>query len=141
MTDANPMEVTIRHLSGTQFEASARGHHLLSDQPPSNSGTDIGMTPPEVLLSALGTCAGYYAVEYLKARGLECRDLAVRVTAEKATQPARLGSLRVEVTTPGLDAGREAGVLRAVKTCLIHNTLSHPPAIEVSVSAAELVVV
>jgi putative redox protein len=141
MTAANPMEVTVRHLSGTQFEASARGHRLLSDQPLNNSGTDIGMTPPELLLSALGTCAGYYAVEYLKARGLECRDVAVRVTAEKAMQPARLGSLQVEVTTAGLDPACEAGVLRAVKACLIHNTLSHPPAIEVSVGATELVAV
>ena len=137
MKEAGRMEVTVRHLFGTQFEASARGHRLLSDQPPGNSGTDLGMTPPELLLSALGTCAGYYAVEYLKARNLECQALSVRVTAEKLTQPARLGSLRMEVTTPGLDPARQAGVLRAVNACLIHNTLSHPSAIDLSVSATE----
>jgi putative redox protein len=137
MRGADPMEVIVRHLSGTQFEARASGHRLLSDQPSNNPGTNLGMTPPEILLSALGTCAGYYAVEYLRARGFECPDLAVRVIAEKTTQPARLGSLWVEVTMPGLDPARKAGVVRAVKACLIHKTLSYPSAIEVSVSTAE----
>src|SRR5450756_1987669 len=56
------------------------------------------------------------------------------VSAEKATLPARLGQFRIEVTVPGLDPLHEAGVLRAVKACLIHNTLIHAPAIETVVS-------
>ncbi len=69
---------------------------------------------------------------------LELREaMSVRVTAEKLTQPARLGSLRMEVTTPGLDPARQAGVLRAVNACLIHNTLSHPATVDVSVNEAE----
>lgn len=39
------------------------------------------------------------------ARGLESRDRAVRVTTEKTTQAARLGSLWVEVTMLGLEQG------------------------------------
>ena len=40
------------------------------------------MTPPEFLLAALGTCAGYYAVQYMKARSLACPDLEIKVSAE-----------------------------------------------------------
>jgi uncharacterized OsmC-like protein len=58
--------------------------------------------------------------------------LEVRVTAEKATGPARLAAIRVEVTVPDLDPRHEAGVLRAVKACLIHNTLTHPPSIDIA---------
>jgi uncharacterized OsmC-like protein len=43
------------------FEASARGHRVVCDQPPDNGGSDRGMTPPEYLLVSLGTCAGFYA--------------------------------------------------------------------------------
>jgi uncharacterized OsmC-like protein len=89
------------------------------------------MTPPELLLASLGTCAGYYAVEYLRTRSLSAAGLTVRVLAEKAAAPARLGSFRIELNVPGLDDVRHReGVLRAAKTCLIHNTLDHPPSIE-----------
>ena len=124
------MEITVRHLGEVKFEATTRGHRVVSDQPPANGGGDVGMTPPELLLASLGTCAGFYAVQYLKARSLQTDGLEVVVSAEKAAQPARLESFRIAVFAPGLDPRHEAGILRAVKACLIHNTLAHPPAIE-----------
>jgi uncharacterized OsmC-like protein len=124
------MEVSIRYQGNARFEAVARGHGVVSDQPESNGGEDAGMTPPELLLSALGTCAGYYAAQYLKVRSLSADGLAIQVTAEKAAQPARLAQFRIEVALPGLDPAHEAGLLRAVKACLIHHTLLHTPAIE-----------
>jgi uncharacterized OsmC-like protein len=91
------------------------------------------MTPPELMLASLGSCAGYYAAEYLNTRGLPSKDLVVRVTAEKAAHPVRLGSFRIQVLAPGLDEQHRTGVLRAAKACLIHNTLVTPPNIEVEV--------
>jgi putative redox protein len=129
------IHVEARHLGGVQFEVEARGHRVICDQPLGNGGSDIGMTPPEFLLASLATCAGYYAAEYLKMRGLSCKGLAVRVETEKAAQPARLASFRIGVTTPALDERDQAGVLRAVKRCLIHNTLLGAPQIDVAVHA------
>jgi uncharacterized OsmC-like protein len=125
------MESTVRYVDGVKFTAASRGHEVVCDQPAENLGTDAGMTPPEFLLTALGTCAGFYAVQYLKARGLAADGLTVHVSAEKATAPARLASFRIEIDAPGLqDERHREGVLRAVKSCLIHNTLLHAPAIE-----------
>ena len=129
------MEIIVRHLKGVQFEAVARGHRVLCDQPVENRGTDGGMTPPEYLLTSLGTCAGYYAAEYLRTRALSTGGLEVRVTASKAAQPARLGSFRIEVIVPELDAQHQAGIKRAVQACLIHNTLLHAPTIDISIES------
>jgi uncharacterized OsmC-like protein len=124
------MEVTIHHLGNVQFEAIARGHRVVSDQPPANGGADSGMTPPEFLLVSLGTCAAYYAAEYLKARSIPTTGLEIKVSAEKALQPARLDGFRIEVTLPALDPRHEEGLSRAVQKCLIKNTLAHTPTIE-----------
>jgi putative redox protein len=124
------MEVTIEHTGAVRFEAEARGHKIVCDQPVENGGADEGMTPPEFLLAALGTCAGFYAAQYLKTRQLSQAGLQVRVVADKKTAPARLDSFRIELTVPGLAAEHEAGVLRSVKACLIHNTLLNSPHIE-----------
>jgi putative redox protein len=133
------MEVTAGFLGDTRFEVKARGHRVVCDQPLNNGGSDTGMTPPEFLLASLATCAAYYAAQYLKVRQLPTAELRVRVSAEKAHQPARLGSFRIEVTAPGLDERHQAGILRAAKACLIHNTLLCQPSIEVVVNAAEVV--
>lgn len=130
------METTVRYLDGVKFEVSARGHHVVCDQPVDNSGTDAGMSPPEFLLASLGTCAGYYALQYLRTRSLPAEGLSVNVAAEKALGPARLASFRIEIHVPGLaDERHKEGVLRAAKTCLIHNTLMAPPQIELVVNA------
>jgi len=39
---------------------------------------------------------------------------------------------------PHLDAHHEAGLLRAVKACLIHNTLLLPPKIEIQLKSKTL---
>ena len=124
------MEVIVHHLGDVQFEATTRGHRLVCDQPPANGGADAGMTPPEFLLASLGTCAGYYAAEYLKARKIPTTGLEIKVSAEKLPQPARLGSFRIEVSLPNLDARHEEGLTRAVHKCLVHNTLMGTPVIE-----------
>ncbi len=133
--DSAPIEVEIRYQDGVSFEAAARGHRVISDQPPDNGGADSGMTPPELLLASLGTCTAYYALEYLTARGLPSGGLKVRLAAEKVRPPARLGRFRIELTVPGLDPQHRDGVLRAAKACLIHRTLTHESEIELVLTA------
>lgn len=132
------MDVSTHYLGGSKFEVEARGHRVICDQPRDNGGSDEGMSPPEFLLASLGTCAAYYAAQYLNARNLPAEDLRVRVTAEKGKQPARLKSFQIQVAAPGLEDRHREGVLRAVKSCLIHNTLLGSPVMEVSLEAGPL---
>ncbi len=124
------MEIRIQHLGDVKFTATTRGHSIVCDQPVANGGSDSGMTPPELLLASLGTCAGFYAAQFLKNHALSQVGLEVVVNAEKAAAPARLAKFRVEIFAPGLPAEHEAGILRAVNACLVKNTLAQSPTIE-----------
>lgn len=129
------MELTVNYLGNVQFEAEARGHKIICDQPEFNQGDDEGMTPPELLLASLATCSGFYAVQYLKARHLSPEGLRVRITADKAAPPARLDQFRIHVDVPGLDSDQHLeGIRRAVEKCLVKNTLLHQPTISVEVA-------
>ena len=132
------MEVTAEYLNDSRFEVAAREHRVICDQPRENGGADSGMSPPEFLLASLATCAAYYAAQYLKVRNLPVQNLKVRVTAEKAQQPARLASFHIEVMSPGLEERHEGAILRAVRACLIHNTLLAQPHIDVVLNTAML---
>jgi len=127
------MNISVDYLGGVRFEVAARGNRIISDQPLENGGTDMGMTPPELLLAALGSCAGYYAAEYLRVRSLPVQGLRVFVHAEKALKPARLSMFRVRVEAPSADESHRDALLRTVKHCLIHNTLLQPSNVDVIV--------
>jgi len=131
------MELIVKYVENVKFAVRARGHEIVCDQPLDNAGTDAGLSPPEFLLASLGTCAGFYAAQYLRTRSLSTDGLEVRVSAEKALGPARLASFEIEVTIPEIEERHKEGVLRAVKSCLIHNTLLHSPLIEIAVHAAQ----
>ena len=60
------MEVLVEHLGAVQFAIKPRQHEIVCDQPAENNGYDEGMTPPEIFLASLGSCAAHYAVDYLK---------------------------------------------------------------------------
>ena len=130
------IEVSVEHLGDVQFEVAARGHRIISDQPADSGGYDEGMTPPELFLASLGSCAGYYAAEYLRSRNLAPRGTRVRVTADKVKAPARMDNFRIEVDVPGeLSQADHEGIEHAVHRCLIHATLVNPPQIALEVRA------
>lgn len=130
------IEVTVDHLGAVQFEVRARQHTLFCDQPPENGGFDEGMTPPELFVGALGACAAYYAAEYLRKRGLSKQGTRVRVEADKVQNPPRLDRFRIEVDLPQtLNAQDGEGIERAVRHCLIHNTLLSHPTVEIAIHA------
>jgi uncharacterized OsmC-like protein len=128
------MRVRIRHKKGKQSEAYARFHRVVCDQPFDDGGEDGGMTPPELMLSALGCCAMHYAAEYLRTRGFGTENVEIRVSAEKGGQPVRLLEIGIEVEAPGLDLRARQGLLKSVEACLLHRTLTAPPRVKVSLT-------
>jgi uncharacterized OsmC-like protein len=134
------MEVQITHLDQVKFSIQSRSHTILCDQPAENGGEDSGMTPPELLLASLGSCAAFYAVQFLKTRNLAETGVEVTVTAEKLKQPARLGNFYVHVVSPvSLTEEQTEGLMRSVHHCLVHNTLLAPPEIKIELATAESV--
>ena len=132
------MEVKIKQIDKFQFVVQARSHSLICDQPMDNGGEDSGMTPPELMLASLGACAEFYAVQYLRARKIGDHGVEVTVTAEKLTQPARLGNFRIHVAYPAdLSAELKEGLRRSVHHCLIHNTLLSVPSVEIELAVGE----
>lgn len=128
------MEVFVEHLGAVQFEIHARSHVIASDQPRENGGFDEGMTPPELLLASLGSCAAYYAAEYLQKKNLASEGTRVRVSADKLKSPARMDNFRIAVDSPvPLTEQQRSQMEHAVHQCLVHNTLLHTPSISIAI--------
>ncbi len=121
----------ISYIDGFKFAIENRGIEVITDQP-STVGPGDGLTPPEFLGAALGGCVAVYAIDYLKRNDLNTDGFQVDVEWTKAIMPNRIGGFDVKVRLPGgLTDRQRASLSRIVKACTIHNTLEHPPEIQV----------
>lgn len=132
------MKVQVTHNGKMKFSMQARGHVIETDQPAEIGGDDSAMTPPEIFLSALGSCAAFYAAQYLTMRKLADTGVEVTVHAEKLRAPARLGNFTLHVKSPvPLDPEQNKAMERTVHRCLIHQTMLQVPQIDIHIHAGQ----
>jgi putative redox protein len=123
---------------GLRFTASIRGHQVHTDQPLNAGGEDSAAMPLELLAASMGTCIALYAHQFCAARGIAADGLTVEVGYETAKGPKRISRFDVGVLLPeGFPDQYRDAVERAVKSCPVHNTLSHPPEINVALEVAD----
>lgn len=66
-------------------EAEVRGHKIIIDEPKNLGGTDKGMNPVELLLSALGACQSIVARTYAKKFEIDLQNFWVEVEGDLDT--------------------------------------------------------
>lgn len=88
-------------------------------------------------MASLGSCARYFASQYLRKHKLAIEGTRVRVTCDKAKDPVpRMENFKIEVAVPvELSAVHRKGLFDAVEHCLVKNTLLHPPKISLDVES------
>jgi len=63
-------------------EAEVRGHKITIDEPENLGGTDKGMNPVELLLSALGSCQAIVARTYAKKFDIDLQNFWVELEGD-----------------------------------------------------------
>lgn len=95
------MKVTINYCNNLHFKAKVRDFDEISiDEPGSFHGTDLGPSPVEYLLTAIGGCLSSTFVYCLKKRNIEIDDFKIIIDGVlKHDQPSlylRLKQIHVE---------------------------------------------
>lgn len=73
---------TVTLNEGCQVVAESRGFKVIIDEPEQMGGTNTGMTPVELLLSALGSCLTVTISMFSKAFHVDIKDLKVEVEGD-----------------------------------------------------------
>jgi putative redox protein len=126
--------VSVRHIGGGQLVGTARQHAVVIDKLPEKGGTGTGLIPTELLLLSLGSCMSFNMLHYAERNQMAVTDLQVELSDEISEAPTRISKVVAKVRVSGdLTEEQLARLLRTVKGCKIHNTLSHLPQIEISI--------
>ena len=129
---AGGVTVTERDKVFTQDIAAGR-HSLVADEPTSVGGADLGVTPYDLLLAALGTCTSMTLRMYAKRKGLSVDTIQVKLEHDRIhasdcesceDQSGKVDQIRRLIRIDGdlTDAQRQR-MLQIADMCPVHRTL------------------
>jgi len=119
---------------GYRTAIESAGHALVADEPVAVGGTDAGLSPYELLSSALAACTSMTLQMYARRKEMPLEEAAVRVThtrihaedcAHCETRVGRIDRFERTITLVGpLDAEQCQRLLEIADRCPVHRTLT-----------------
>ncbi len=102
-----------------------RQHVFAIDEPESNGGEDLGVTPHDLYDSALGACKALTTLWYARRKQIPVED--IRVTVERDDSEERRGTYRLRVTlnvTGALTDAQRQELLTVAEKCPVHKLMT-----------------
>jgi putative redox protein len=132
---SRPPHVIVRGgAAGFAQEIEIGPHHLKGDEPVAFGGTDIGPSPYDFLLAALGTCTSMTISLYARRKGWPLESVTVSLhhskihavdCAECETKVGRIDRIEREIHLTGeLTSEQRAKLMEIADKCPVHQTLT-----------------
>lgn len=108
-----------------QHAVHVRDHVVMVDEPPSNGGEDLGLTPHDVYDSALGACKAMTVLWYANRKQIPLDDIRVSVDRDDSAERQGVYRLRVTLALSGAltDAQRQE-LLKVAEKCPVHKLMT-----------------
>jgi uncharacterized OsmC-like protein len=127
--------VTVQHVDGDRFTIGIRDHLIAVDQPVIDGGEDTAPTPTELFVASLASCVAFYARRYLARHKLQTTGLRVTTEYRMGSHPARVSDVRIGIEVDSaVPHDRREALLAVASHCTVHNTVTHPRAIDIAVA-------
>ncbi|MBN1139016.1 MAG: OsmC family protein [Anaerolineae bacterium] len=132
------MELTVQHVDGMRFLATADGHTAVVDAALQDGGGGTALSAPQMFAAALGACILEFVANSCRLSDVPVGRLSVQVAYEEVPRPRRVGDLKaaiqIEPEPPEKVKQRLLGVARHAT---LISTLARPPEVEICFAGAE----
>ncbi|WP_035672894.1 OsmC family protein [Flavobacterium sp. 83] len=107
-------------------EVKSASNTIISDEPESAGGKDLGFAPKELLASSLAACTCITLRMYANRKGWDLTDVKVEVTFEKDLTENKSKMMRNIQLFGNLDDIQKARLLNIADRCPMHQILTNP---------------
>lgn len=142
----NSVTVTERNKVFTQDIAAGR-HKIVADEPVSAGGDDLGVTPYDLLLAALGTCTSMTLRMYANRKGINVDNIQVKLEHNRIhsadcesceDQSGKVDQIRRWIRIEGdLTEAQQQRMLDIADMCPVHRTLQNQKQITSELMSAD----
>jgi len=123
---------------GLKVRADLGELEVLTDQPVRLGGEGSAPAPFDLFLASIGTCAGIYALQFLRRRKLPTEDVQLILATEQDAERGMLSKITIHIVLPdGFPEKYRDPLVRAVELCTVKRQILDPPRFETIVETAE----
>jgi putative redox protein len=122
------MEMQIELGEKQKVKASYKGFEILTDQPERAGGDNSTLSPFDLFLVSIGTCAGWYVKSFCQQRELseEGIHLEQKTTVNKETRMIEKIDIEIHLPDDFPDKYREA-IIKAAGACTVKKHILQAP--------------
>ena len=122
------MRLTVQHVDGLRFLATAEGRAVVVDAAPEDGGAGTALSAPRLFAAAVGACILEFVANSCRLRGIPFERLSLEMNFEEQARPRRVGVLEVTIhiePEPPEDVRRR--LIGVARHATLVNTLVRPP--------------
>ena len=120
---------------GLRVRAEFDGLSIETDQPVSAGGDGSAAGPYHLFLASLGTCAGFFALRFMRQRGIDPEGARLTLSTENDAKTGLAATVRIDLTLPpGFPEKYRQAIVLAMDQCKVKRQLEQPPTIVASAS-------
>ena len=126
------MRLTVQHVDGLRFLATAEGHAVVVDAAPEDGGAGTALSAPRLFAAAVGACILEFVTNSCRLRGIPFERLSLEMDFEEQARPRRVGVLEVTIhiePEPPEDVRRR--LIGVARHATLVNTLVRPPEVTI----------
>ena len=128
------MEFDVTFSGNQRVDAHIGNMTIHTDQPVAEGGDNTAPAPFLLFLASIGTCAGYYVMQFCRTRDISTDGIKIvqKVDRDRATGVLRKIDLEIHVP-PSFPEKYLKAVIKAADHCAVKHTIQNPPAFETTV--------
>jgi putative redox protein len=131
------MEINVDFPGGYRIDAQFGSFTVKTDQPKDEGGDNTAPAPFEYFMASLATCAGYYVLEFCKARDIDTQGMRLKQWIERNETTKTIEKISIEIELPEKFPQKyTSAVIRAAGKCTVKKYMEHPPAFDIRVVEA-----
>ena len=107
-------------------EIRSETNFIVSDEPESSGGKDLGFSPKELLTASLASCTGTTLRMYANRKGWDLTDIKVEITFDTDSVDNKFKIIRNIILSGSLDDSQKARLLNIADKCPIYKIITNP---------------